>query len=160
MRGAAFFFEDVTKNFTSGQIGSNLDRMVYNCRMLGCTHLFMIDITEFQIGQYYQHADSLIEFERYTSLDELEAAYPSANFYYLENSATLSAAGVTNFVDLCNHTPPVGANDIYVVGGDFSGNVVINGREDKNWICIQSAADLWAETALALILCRCLYCET
>lgn len=149
MIGVAFYFEDISRNLSSGAVDAVMDRMVMDCKNLGATHLFMVDATQYQIGQYYQHVDSLIEFDRYSDVSEVEEDYPEVSFVYLERESALDDAGVSDRNNLVDFVHPESV--IYVVGSDMGSASTIEGRLDKKWVFIPVSM-LWAETTLKLCL--------
>jgi len=149
MIAVVFFFEDVTANIASGIPEATVERWVYSAKFLGADKLIMIDKTTFRIGQYYRHADSEIEFERFERLEEAEAVHPDAAWVFLENKKALDAAGVScTRMDKFAH--PVG-DTIYVVGADSGSHDIVTGREEGIWINIP-APDMWSEAAMAICL--------
>lgn len=148
MIGIVFFFQDPQTNFFSGIMDTVIDRIIFNARNLGATHVFMIDKTQYKIGQYYQHSDSQIAFQRFESLEELEKTYPKVKFIYFENARALEKAGIESYTLLPDFAHPSRA--IYVVGTE-TGGIPISGREDKIWVSIP-VENLWAEGAINICL--------
>lgn len=149
MIGVAFYFEDVVRNISSGVVDAVMDRTVMDCKNLGATHLFMVDATQYRIGQYYQHVDSEIEFGYYTAIDEVEEDNLSTPFVYLEREITLDDLEVGDKHNLISFVHPESV--IYVVGADMGSATIIPGRLDKQWVYVPVNM-LWAETTLKLCL--------
>lgn len=148
MIGIVFFFQDSQTNFHPETMSPMVDRIIFNARNLGATHVFMIDQTKFKIGQYYEHSDSQIAFQRFESLEELEKTYPKVKFVYFENARALEKAGIKSCALLPDFAHPSEA--IYVFGTE-TGGISISGREDKIWVSIP-VENLWAEGAMNICL--------
>jgi len=149
----AFHFEDWTQHIGVPEPKSTIYRWCHNMTALGVSKIWMIDCTTFQIGQYYNHLNSDIEFERVTTLEEVESAVPDLDRVYLEVlDATESHAGS---IDLTDFVSP--DNVLYVVGRDTS---LIPFSEERNgenchWVHIPMAKEdssYHAEIAMCIAL--------
>lgn len=130
--------------------GSIIDRLIYDCRNMGCDKLLVVDKTEHHTCDYYGNGDGLIDYETYSTLKEIEAAYPDSTFVYLEDGATIDEAGyaATELPDF-NHP----ADAVYVVGPDFGQTaVLIPDREEKEWVTVPGINSIYAESVLAIVL--------
>ena len=147
MIGIAFHFQDPQTNFFSGIMDTVLDRIIFNARNLGATHVFMIDQTRYRVGQYYQNSDSQVVLQRFESLQELETAYSNVPFAYFENVRALEKVGIVS-TSLPEFIHP--SDVIYVFGTD-SGGLQALGKESKTWVSIP-VENLWSEGALNICL--------
>jgi hypothetical protein len=111
----------------------------------------MIDITTFQIGQYYQNSDGEIAFERYTDLAQVESKYPEHTPVILETPNTLDAKKI-KYTYLPNFKHPKKA--LYVVGADTGPVDLTQYPQKKKFVVIPSdfTHAIWAETAMAIAL--------
>ena len=147
----AFYFEDLMKSVSSGIPEATIFRWRQNARALGISHLLMIDITTYKIGQYHNNPDSEIIFERFTDLSQIEEKYPDYKLVILETPNTLEAKNI-KYEYLPNFKHPTKA--IYVVGPDGELVDLTIGREKEKWVVIPSVVRhaIWAETAMAITL--------
>ncbi len=149
MIGVVFHFEDIQANISSGIVEATPERIIYNARMFGATHAFMIDVTRFQIGQYYQHADAGIEFMRLKSMEQFVDWCECARIVVLENAASLDKEDM-EYSNLLNYEHPKDA--IYVVGADSRAtNIIAKTRDVADFVTVP-VADLWAEAAITACL--------
>ena len=146
MISVVLFLDDTVSNAMSlrtGAIENVLDRWIFNLRNLGATHLFVVDRTRFHILQYFQNTDSGVHFGAFNSLEEIEQAYPDAQFVYLENDKSLTEIGVVGTpLPQFQHPEDV----VYVFGGDF-GPKITPGRKEKTWVTIPGVDNLWTDAA-------------
>lgn len=153
----AFPFEDWLQDPRQPEPNSLFQRYRIQAKAFGATKMISVDLTTHDIGQYYNHTDSQIDFEWHTSLANLEAAYTDDGvidrIVYLESEAYLSANGIVG-TDLRQFThPTVSGTLLYLVGPD-SGNVPTAGREGKEWVYIKNKAGeaMLSEAAAILAL--------
>lgn len=147
----AFYFEDLMKSVSSGIPDATMFRWRQNAKAFGVTKMCMIDITTFQIGQYYQNSDAEITFERYQSLSEVETKYPQYQTVALETPNTLKQKSIKyQYLPAFKHPDKA----LYVVGADTGPSDLTEGRKDKKWVVIPSDFNqaIWAETAMSIVL--------
>jgi len=126
-----------------------LERVIYNARELGATHILAVDHTQYHSLDYYDHSDEATTFLKYTSLEDIEAAFPGATWVYLEAQQTILDCGGT----------PVAINDfdhpeedvIYCTGPDFGPSIATEGRAGASWVYI-GCDTLWGQCAAELAL--------
>ncbi len=155
MVAIVFAFEDWTQHVGLSEPHSTLARWRQNMKAANVSHLGMVDLTAFKIGQYYDHKDADIGFSYFDSLAEAETAFPEAAgraWVYLEGAAYLDSQGVPH-TSLLNFAHPTVSTVIYVVGPDTV-NIPTAGREDKTWVSIPAKAEysFYAEQAAMLAL--------
>ena len=147
----AFYFEDLMKSVSSGIPDATIFRWRQNAKALGVTHLLMIDVTTYQIGQYHNNPDSEIIFERFKNLSEIEKKYPDYKMVFFETPNTLEGKKIKyEFLPKFKHPNKA----IYVVGPDGVYIDMTKDREKKKWVVIPSIFRdaIWAETAMAIAL--------
>jgi len=147
----AFYFEDLMKNVSSGIPEATIFRWRQNAKALGVTHLLMIDITTYQIGQYHNNPDGEVIFERYQNLSQIEKKYPNFKMVILETPNTLEAKKI-KYQHLPEFKHPKKA--IYVVGPDSEPVDLTQGKRDNKFVVIPSdyRNAIWAETAISIAL--------
>ena len=121
---------------------STASAWVHDVRAFGADKIIMIDKTSFKIGQYYQHNDESIIFERYDSLEECMDAYKNENWVFIELDE--------KSIDLLEFEHP--ENCFYVVGADFSR--IICEYQPKYWVKIPMIHNrpLYAHVAMMTVL--------
>lgn len=148
MVGVVFYMKDILGLGVPLDPQGQIERVVYNARMLGATHIFLIDETVFQLSRFYQHSDGEIAFEAFWTLGELEHEYSDETFIYLENIETILKNNIESFVCLTEFEHP--DDGVYVVGADFGG-IRTEGRENREWVYCPFE-DMWAEHVLTVVL--------
>lgn len=123
-----------------------MERLVFNVRNLGATHILAIDRTQYKTLDYFQNGDGQIQLEKFESMAGILAAYPGVPVVYLENEASLNKMGVS-YSTLENFQHPEDA--IYVVGPDFGGDITWG---TETFVTIPCVENLWAEAALMIVL--------
>ena len=123
---------------------STVSVWIHDVKAFGADKLIMIDKTSFRIGQYYQHSDDTILFERYDSLEECLEKYPDENWVFVEIDE--------KSVMLNEFEHP--ENPIYVVGADFSRILNESNIEPKHWVKIPMLhhRPLYAHVAMMTVL--------
>jgi len=148
MIGVSFYLQDIAGLTFPAYPEGCLDRIVYNARMMGASHVFMIDTTNYKYGQFYKHGDAEIAFARYESVSDLRRVVATgATLVYLENPATIATLGRAG-TELKDYTHPDSA--IYLVGADFGGfgtEAPVGGD-----LVYLPVSDMWAEGVLNIVL--------
>ncbi|MHA2064125.1 MAG: hypothetical protein ACXABY_07065 [Candidatus Thorarchaeota archaeon] len=148
MIAIVFYLEDST--LVHDSVEQVMSRRTFDSRMLGATHLFMIDKTQYRVGQYYDHADGEIEFGLFESLGDVMALYSSEKFVYLENESSFAFEGV-EYSGLKEYVHPDSC--IYVTGPDTGvENILVNSDVlDPDYVSID-VQNVWSETAVNIVL--------
>lgn len=151
--GVSFYFEDWEQFSYGADLSAIINRWRLNARAMNIDGLAMIDITRFQVGQYYNHLDSGINFERHTSIDELEDAYPSVPFVFVEGKEKLDSVGVTTYTRLDQFVHP-DPHAIYVFGPNGPTGDLPTLRPLATWVYIPCVTGevLYAEEACAMVM--------
>jgi hypothetical protein len=147
----AFFFEDLMKSVSSGIPEATIFRWRQNAKALGVFHLAMIDVTTYQIGQYYNNPDGEIIFERFKNLEEVEKKYPDHKVVVFETPNTLDAKKIKySYLPQFKHPKKA----IYVVGPDTEPVDLTQNPLSKKFLVIPADFKnaIWAETAMAIAL--------
>lgn len=150
----AFYFEDWVQHIGASEPKTTLHKWCHNMKALGVDKIWMIDSTTFNIGQYYVHKDSEIEFELVQNLEEIESKISGdVHRVYLEIvSATDDRAASTNMLEFVHPQ-----NALYVVGRDTSSIEYLLERSGDNcsWVHIPMVNErysFYADTAVCVAL--------
>jgi hypothetical protein len=152
MLGLVFYFEDFRKNVYSGRSEADVDIWRDTSKIFECSHLFMIDNTSNNSGVKYIHNDLKQTYQRFTTLEELEATFSEATFVYTGSKRYLDKEGVSyKMLPTFEHPQE---SVIYVMGADSGIPSLLPGREDKLWVSVPSRkdGDTWSLTFAAVIL--------
>ena len=152
MIGIVFFLEMSHEGLNVASTDSVMDRREFDCRMLGATHLFMIDRTQYKSGQYYQHSSSEIEFERFDSIKELYQKYKEERFVFVENLPSLVKAEVEQYYDIAEYVHRKVC--IYVFGPDSGLVNILEATEElnKEYVTIGGVENIYSHSAAVLTL--------
>jgi len=148
MIAVIFYLEDSTLRHDS--VEQTMSRRIFDSRNLGATHVFMIDRTQYKIGQYYDHVDGLINFQRFESLSEIQSMYSEEKFVYLENEQSFIGVEAT-YYSIETYTHPESC--IYVSGPDTGAESILANSSNTiaDYVNIE-AENLWSETAINIVL--------
>ena len=151
MIGIAFYFEDTVVNMYSGRWDGDIQMWRTLVDAFEKVSLIMIDKTRDERGKYFRDhlSQKDLDFHRFRTLEEVEAAFPTQHFVYVESKETLQARGVES---VALPISPVWGDAIYVFGSDSPSTDLITGRENKTWVSIPSAGVLWAICAATVVL--------
>lgn len=155
MIGVVFFYEEFFNDIILLH-DATMDKFVYNCKHLGVTDIFVIDVTKNKNFEYFVNGDSEIEIQvGYESLEEIEELFNTeensdTEFVYLENEKSFKKFNMKykNLVDFKHPKKDV----IYVAERTYRSlyGWMID-RKDKTWINIP-LEDVSSDLALQLCL--------
>ena len=152
MIAVAYHFEDWMQHVGASEPLTSMRRWTGDCKVLGADHLFLIDVTTFNIAQYYDHKDSEVAYKMFRQIEEIEDLYPEATFVYFEDKYFLENNGISG-TDLANFEHPED-NVVYVVGPNFGFIDAVDSRRKREWVYVpcRPRYALFAETVLSIAL--------
>ena len=147
MIGVVFYLEDIDNRLNMEMI----DQIAFNARMLGATHLFMIDKTRFKTGQYYQHSDANIEYHYYQDFNIFMSDFGMNTFIFLENDASFASLGLEyQNIDVFTHP----SDCIYIFGPDSRVESILDYKRLQNemYVNIHNVENMYAHAAIIITL--------
>lgn len=150
MTSVVFHFEDWTQHVGASEPKSTLHRWFQSCKALGVNRVVMIDCTQFQIGQYYSHRDSEIDFVRFSSLEDFETGY-QGQMVYVDKIYDSSRNLVST--ELVDYSHPQG-DVAYVFGRDSAHIERTPERNQHDWVHFDTPNDyaVYAEAAMNIVM--------
>lgn len=166
MLGLIFHYQDFSAGFQEGRYtfmaAINMEMWRQTAKAFGCTH--MIAISKEPI--VYEHTDSEITYEYFSTLQEAFQKYSDAIYVYLESERVIPGsswydtdplAQPVSFEYLDNFVHPVAENVIYTVGPDYitlptTGYNLGGGKNKLVTIKTNYAYALWSIVAAAIAL--------
>lgn len=150
MINVAFVLDDWMQHVGQIEPKTTIHRWTQNMKALGVSKIWMVDETTYNVGQYYNHHDSNIEFQLISSIEELRSKYLD-DIVHLEKTNTSQLVSSTDLPDFIHPT-----NALYIVGRDSSGlfQNENNTTSRDHWVHIPMINDnaFYSDVAMSIVL--------